>query len=228
MGDIGSQDEQTPAVKAIEVIIDPSHPEAGKGGVVPPVATRFVPGDPRIQPKKRDASWSYKDWLNQLQDSTPDELMTIIRGTKNSALKIAAARDILARACPGDLADFEDYCDGRITLQEARDKGIPTDWLKKVKVKTHTDKDGNTETTREIELKDDAHKSLDRVLDRTGGKPAQEIKHEHTGGMGLGIVIKIEDGSAPELPPPPGTLKLPEHGPRSTPEDDGDGPKPAA
>lgn len=217
-----SLNEQKPEKKAIEVIRDPSHPEASpRSGVVPPVETRFRPGDGRQRPGRPAASASYKNWLNEMQDWDAEQLLSLIRSKRGPALKIAAARDILERAFPGDLADFELVCMGEIGLDEARARGLLTDRIKKLKTKEFTDKDGNTSTTREVELKDDANKALDRVLDRTGGKPAQEVQLRHSGGVDLGILVRVE-GGASGLPPAPDVAgRLPV-------VDGDDGPKPAA
>ena len=49
----------------------------------------------------------------------------------------------------------------------------------------------------------DSGRSADGIIDHTDGRARQGIDHNIGAGIGLGIIVRIEDGTAPVLPPPP-------------------------
>ncbi len=154
-----------------------------------------------------------EEWCNQLghQELDQEELRAIVRATKGVPVpKQAAALRLLRMAEAPDLADFEPYLDGSMTLADVRASGTPTEAVKKAKVKTRTDANGNTEVEREIELYDRSGPDFDRVMDRTAGGVVQAMKTiqadslgydpaslEELGRLGLAVGVPWEKLPAP-------------------------------
>jgi hypothetical protein len=77
--------ESSPAVEA--------KAGAGRGGNVPPPEHRWPPGTSgNPGGKGRPAGWVLRDWLNQLVDTTTDELKAIVNDPDAAAAKAAAAQ----------------------------------------------------------------------------------------------------------------------------------------
>ena len=91
---------ETPAVKAIEVIRDPDHPEAGKGGIVPPVETRWKPGQPGNPKGRPSAGASVKEWWNQMREWPLSKVESVLRDKSAPVNKLSAAQEWLS-ACLG-------------------------------------------------------------------------------------------------------------------------------
>lgn len=133
-----------------------------------------------------------KEWLNTFcaQGLTEPDLRAIAKDKSVPWAKRAAAERALRTIEAPDLADFEDFVSGSVSLEDLRAKGIDTGVIKKVKERrqvTRSVESGKAleETvTREIELHDRAGEDFDRVSDRTDGKPAQSktVTHQGPGG----------------------------------------------
>lgn len=136
------------------VVIDPSSPKAGKGGVIPP-APAWKPGQSGNPKGRQTAGASVKEWYNQMKEWPRSKIERVITDDNAPINKRTAARDWLA-------ADSD-------------------------------------------RQKPDS--SVDRIIEHTEGKAAQQIKHDHTGMAGLGIVVRVEGMATPELPPAPGEPK---------------------
>lgn len=170
---------------------------AGNGGIVPPVGTRFKPGESGNPSGKRSAGHTIREWINTLSegDHTEEELRRIARDKRIGWTKRLAAERILRSLEHGDLADFAPLLKGEADLPKLREDGINTEVVKKIKQKSRVVPVGEGETEeiieREIELHDRAGEDFDRIIDRTLGKPAQSI--DHTSG-GKPFVVKVLSG----------------------------------
>lgn len=133
--------------------------------------------------KHRSAGASIQENINSMAAAglTESQLKTIARSKVRKWTERAAAERILRTLEVADLADFEDVMNGISDLTSARQSGLNTEVVKKLKTKTRTipSKDGDhvTEVEREIELHDRAGDDFDRVMDRTMGRPTQAIEH---------------------------------------------------
>lgn len=163
-------EDKSPANHAM-VIIDPQHPEAGKGGVVPPAHTRWVPGQSGNPAGRPSYGAAVVEYINELHDTPEEELERIARDRALPPVKREAAISILTRLADAyDLADFEGLVSKGVTLSQLRDQGVPVRRLKKL-----TDRTSKSGSTREIELTERGDRAIDRILDRTLGKPGQPI-----------------------------------------------------
>ena len=114
------------------------------------------------------AGASIREWMNAMANYTEAELRHINQSARFPASKRAAALQLMrAITCP-DMADFAGIIEGDKSLQQARKEGVDTTLVKKFKVR-HTEHG----PTRELELHDPAGEAIDRVMDRTEGKPKQ-------------------------------------------------------
>lgn len=143
----------------------------------PPMHSRFQKGESGNPAGRKTAGAYVREWLNVLAEKelSESELRAIARDKAAPWTKRTAAERILRTLEAGDLADMEPVLDGVETLTDLRNRGINTEVVKKMKVKTRTTDDGAREVDREIELHDRAGEDFDRILDRTLGKPAQAI-----------------------------------------------------
>lgn len=93
---------ETPGIQA-KVIIDPSHPEAGRGGVVPPVHSRFqegVSGNPSGKPRGSHDTRAgirrrlARGWETDTEAESDDEKLGIeARALADQAVRLAMAGD---------------------------------------------------------------------------------------------------------------------------------------
>lgn len=148
----------------------------------PPLETRFKPGNPGSAGRKT-AGATVDEWWNYLsaQNPTEDELRKIARDKKADWNRRSAANQMLRTLeCP-DIADYAGLLRGENRLEDLRAMGVNTEVVKKFKQKTRTTtaRDGTGEVEevvdREIEFYDRSGESLDRVCDRTNGKPNQSM-----------------------------------------------------
>jgi hypothetical protein len=115
----------------------------------------------------------------------------------------------------GDVADFERFLDGRETLEELQARGINTEVVKRVKKKRkilRREVKGDAveeliQEEREIELHDRGGVEVDRILDRTVGKPVQGI--DLTGDAVVTSVTIHVMGMGDSLQPATPPLSLP-------------------
>ena len=159
-------------------------------GVVPPPEYRWKPGQSGNPKGRPSAGLAIVEWLNQMQELPYDEIEAVAKDKKAPAAKRAAAIqwiDILTGSA--SLEDFEAYVNGKKTLKQLAESGVAVRRLKKAKVSTA--KDGAEQ--REIELSDTPAHAIDRVLDRTQGKPAQAVQHTGKGGGGIRVIIEAAD-----------------------------------
>lgn len=158
---------------------------------------RVVAGTPKpLNPTGvRCAARSITEHFNDLDRATEAEIRAIARDKTAPANKRAAATqwlDILASS--GELADFEPFLDGTHDLRKLQREGVATRLAREAKVTTHTS-DSGSETRREIKLSDKGADSLDRVLDRTGGKPHQSQSLQIHGAIqvaGASMVARLD------------------------------------
>jgi hypothetical protein len=102
------------------------------------------------------------------------------RDPKAPQPKRAAAQQMLHARMP-QMADYENLVNGTKTVTELAAEGIDTSLIKKLKVRQELDREGNvTAVTRELELHNLAGEALDRICDRTDGKPTQALDVQST------------------------------------------------
>ena len=167
---------------------------------LPPVETRFKPGQSGCPGGCRPAGAYVREWYNALAHKglTEPELRRIAVDTKAPWTKRSAAQQILRTMGVGEVADFEPWLNGEERLQELRNRGIATDNIKKAKIKKTPTANGVI-IEREIELHDRAGGALDRIADRTEGKPTQAVQ---VTGDGVPTLINI---IVAQLPTPTST-----------------------
>lgn len=161
-------------------------------GQVPPVETRWKPGQTGNPAGRKTAGATLREHLNSLAEQGLDEpaIRAIAKDVKEPWPRRAAANRILRTMEAGDLSDFAGLLRGDNTIEDLRAMGINTEVVKKFKQKTRVvpKGEGSVEEVidREIELHDRAGADFDRVIDRTVGKPVQaidvtgEVEHTHT------------------------------------------------
>lgn len=159
-------------------------------GVVPPVDTRWKSGETGNPGGRPSVGASAKEWMNILDEKVQqgeldeDGLRAVARDKRMPPSKRAAATRLLHMIESSDLADYDDLCDGTTTLSKLREKGVNTAVVKKIKTRRLYDKDGkDTGVEREVELHNRTGEDFDRVLDRTVGRPTQEIVAHHDGSI---------------------------------------------
>ena len=80
----------------------------------------------------------------------------------------------------------------RELLDWLKARGVNTALVKKIKERREHDKDGNVvAVTREIELHDRSGTEVDRVADRTEGRPTQAIDLGGSLGLPTGVTMKV-------------------------------------
>lgn len=151
-------------------------------GVVPPVESRWKPGQSGNPGGRPSAGSTIREHINDLATSALDEpsIRAIAKDIKAPWPKRAAANRILRTMEAGDLADFAGLLSGENKLEDLRAMGINTEVVKKFKQKTRVVPSGNNKIEevieREIELFDRAGDDFDRIIDRTAGKPTQAVE----------------------------------------------------
>jgi hypothetical protein len=146
------------------------------GAVVPRQGGYIVPfrkgqsGNPKGRPS---VGATVKERMNQMRTWTEDRIRKVARDPSAPYAQRAAAIQLLESLRVPDMADFDDILSNRKSLRQARDSGVDTSSVKKVKRRKRTDEHGETE---EIELElhpSKASEALERIMDRTDGKPVQ-------------------------------------------------------
>jgi len=128
-------------------------------------------GNPAGRPS---AGSSVREWINTLAHKTEAEWRKIASNTKEIGVKRMAAIQLLRAVEIPDMADYEDG-----TLAELRERGVNTTAIKKLKIV----KPKKGAARREIELYDRVGDALDRIMDRTEGKPKQSVDVTHDGSI---------------------------------------------
>jgi hypothetical protein len=144
------------------------HPNSRKN-LIPPAK----PGEVRNPKGRTTAGASIREYMNAMAEAelTETELRTIARSKVQPWTRRAAAERILRTLETGDVADFLPVVEGKKTLKELRDEGINTEVVKKIKPSEHG---------VEIELHDRAGADVDRIMDRTDGRPKQTVDVNNT------------------------------------------------
>jgi hypothetical protein len=92
-----------------------------------------------------------------------------------------------------DIADWQRVLDGTLDLDQAKEAGIPTDQAKKFEV-IETRGEHETVIRRKVELHDRSAQAFDQIMDRTGGKPRQEVEQISSGPQ---TIVIVAAGNAP-------------------------------
>lgn len=142
----------------------------------PPWTTETAP---RTQGHKSAGS-TIRDHMNKMVADGTDEdmLRSIAKDKKAPVAQRMAAMQLLKAVEISDPADFDPYLDGSATLSKLRDAGIDTTIVKKAKVAVRSFGDGESETTREVELRDRASEALDKIIGHTAPTVNEIVKNE--------------------------------------------------
>lgn len=132
----------------------------------------------------KNAGCCIKRWINVLQDANESELRRMAKDPRLAANKRIAAQQLLRAIATPDMADFEPLVEGTATMAKLRDAGVDTTQVKKLAVR-HTEHG----TNRDIELYDRSGESVDRIMDRTDGRPKQTTEITGEGGLPLAVTI---------------------------------------
>lgn len=154
----------------------------GRGGVIPPIATRWKPGEAVVGAgRPPNAGRSLKEHINLLahKQLSYEDLVKIGRSKTRPALEVIAANRLLSAMERPDMSDYEPLLDGQMSIRELKASGVDTVGLKKVKQKTRSVPDGDGghihEVEREIELHDRSREESMFVTEQTDGKPSQSV-----------------------------------------------------
>jgi hypothetical protein len=164
---------------------------SSRSGTAPPEEYRWQPGQSGNPAGRKTSGATQTEWRNAISEKHPteDDLLAIIRDRRAPLQKRAAAEELLHTLMPR-LSDYEPLIDGSKTLKDLEAAGVDTAVVKKVKARSEMDKDGNVvAVTREIELHNLAGECLDRIADRTEGKPTQAINLG--GNLGMPTVVEF-------------------------------------
>lgn len=144
----------------------------GSGRKPPPKEHQFKAGNPGGPGRPPNAGATIIEWWNILvaADPTEEELQQLAKYARPLAKRMAAL-EILQTLERADLADFAEYLSGEKTLPELRKAGLPTSLIRKAS--NHPGKYGDA---RGLELHDRRGTALDRILDRTLGRPKQAVE----------------------------------------------------
>jgi Family of unknown function (DUF5681) len=171
--------KEQPVSQAIKTV----HPEASPiSGVVPPKEHRWKPGQSGNPKGRPNAGAMVRDFYNEMAGKTTEELLKILRAPNVHAAKKRAAIEWLRAINPPDMADFESVVHGNSTLKELRENGIDTSHVKRLS--RRSGKDGDAVS---LELHDRDGKSVDRILDRTAGRPNQAVEVQQAIAKGVRI-----------------------------------------
>jgi hypothetical protein len=146
----------------------------------------FKPGESGNQKSRgpQTAGASIRQWMNAMSGYLEAELRHVSQSARFPAAKRAAALQMLRAITSPDMADFAEVLAGEKTLPQARAAGIDTTIVKRFAVRPTAHG-----TSRELELHDHAGDAIDRIMDRTEGKPKQTTEIMGEGGMPLAITI---------------------------------------
>lgn len=173
----------------------------------------YKPGNPG-GPGTKSAGASIVAHFNNLSESTYDDLVRIADDGRVPATKRAAAIQWLKiLRANTDIADFADFIEGAVTLKQLRDSGVQTGALASATVRT------GKVAERSVQLDRDGGRELDRIMDRTLGKPTQKMEIDINATVALIPRVSIypnnpiAGGDAIFQPPglPPGVKALPDN-----------------
>lgn len=162
---------------------------AGKGGIVPPVEHRFALGNPGSPGRPRSAGLTIREAINELilKEYTEHDLREIARDKRCKASRRIAAERILKAMEFGDLADFEPWLNGEMTMAQLKQAGLNTEAIKKAKI---GDKGG-----RELELHDRSRPEVELLINQTELSIGDEEKNkrldEGKATENVGIVVNV-------------------------------------
>jgi hypothetical protein len=145
----------------------------------PPRQHCFQPGRSGNPKGRRSAGASLAEHLNSLGEMTEAELRKLFENPGQPALRRAAALQLLHSLECGDLADFEDLMAGRVTMEDMALAGFNTAIVKRFKRKVRTIRHRNgsieTITSVSVELHNRSGAAVDRIMDRTLGRPGVAV-----------------------------------------------------
>lgn len=126
---------------------------------------------PKLPPGRPAIGASIKEWFNQMQDWSRDDLLAVANNPKLGTSKVAAANRLLTSRERPDMSIFAGYLSGREDLNALKKKGVDTAIIKRVIVRETVTETGTTMIRREIELHDRGRIETEMLIDYTAGKP---------------------------------------------------------
>jgi hypothetical protein len=166
-GEVGANDP----IKQNRTIPEGAIVNSRGGWVLPPKK-----GERRNPNGRPSAGAAVKEWWNLMRNWDEARIRKVAKDASAPISKRQAAIQHLEAIRIPDIADFDGIVSGRQSLTQARNSGCDTTSVKKVKRRTRTDDKG---TTEEIELElhpSKASEALEKIMDRTDGKPTQTQK----------------------------------------------------
>jgi hypothetical protein len=159
----------------------------------------FLPGssgNPKGSPP--NAGLVIRMAINELVQNGFTELrLWRIRNDKDERpARRAAALRVIRMMETGDLADYEDWLNGKKNMKALREAGVHTGLIKKAKIK----RDANGGESREIELHDRSGEDFDRVIHETDGKLVAPGQQPDSGvAFTLNIGVKVEQPTIKQI-----------------------------
>jgi hypothetical protein len=150
----------------------------------------WKPGESGNPKGRTSVGASVREHMNAMAEAqlTFEELKLIATDTRAPITRQAAAQRLMRMAEHPDVAEFQQYLNGALDLEQLQKAGINTSLIKKAKVREHEGESGRT-IEREIELYDRSGEEFDRVFDRTEGRPKQAV--DVTGSLGMPTAVRL-------------------------------------
>lgn len=194
--------EKTHSEKPVMQAKDPQPGVSPISGTAPPKAHRWKPGQSGNPKGRPNAGASVREYFNEMGELTVEDIQRIHNDPKSPANKVTAAQTWLDALTTGDMADFEDVFRLDKSLEQLRAEGIDTSCIKQFVRRVSPD----GIVTHTISLKDAADKAIDRILDRTNGRPPQAVQVDTPNPVGVRVHIitreEMDQVEVVESPPP--------------------------
>lgn len=152
-------------------------------GVAPPVATRFKKGQSGNAGGSSTAGAITRNYMNRMarRNLRESKLRAIIADKSKPDLMRSAAEKILHSRTHTNLAAFDPWIKGEMTLSQLEAEGVDISVVKSASI---------TKEGRRIELYDKAGENFDRIVEHTDGRPSQ------TKDINVNVFLRTPDARA--------------------------------